>query len=81
MVSLSLQGAVSPTSFPGLFPVELGRREKTLASAGHVPILHPKIQNFRRIHRKINTLKDVYVLAAVRRYIEDIKRKYYIRSE
>ena len=33
----------SPTSFPGLFPFELGRREKTLASAGHVPILHPKI--------------------------------------
>ena len=32
-----------PTSFPGLFPFELGRREKTLASAGHVPILHPKI--------------------------------------
>ena len=31
------------TSFPGLFPFELGRREKTLASAGHVPILHPKI--------------------------------------
>ena len=30
------------TSFPGLFPFELGRREKTLASAGHVPILHPK---------------------------------------
>ena len=33
----------STTSFPGLFPFELGRREKTLASAGHVPNLHPKI--------------------------------------
>ena len=31
------------TSFPGPFSFELGRREKTLASAGHVPILHPKI--------------------------------------
>ena len=28
---------------PRAFPFELGRREKTLASAGHVPILHPKI--------------------------------------
>ena len=31
------------TSFPGLFRFELSGREKTLASAGHVPILHPKI--------------------------------------
>ena len=37
------QPLIGSTSFPGLFPFELGRREKTLASAGHVPILHPKI--------------------------------------
>ena len=35
--------ALWATLFPGLFPFELGRREKTLASVGHVPILHPKI--------------------------------------
>ena len=32
------------TSFPGLFPRKKnGGREKTLASAGHVFILHPEI--------------------------------------
>ena len=31
------------TSFPGLFPWRWERREKTLASAGHVFILHPEI--------------------------------------
>ena len=38
-----LRPASQATSFPGLFSFELGRREKTLASAGHVPILHLKI--------------------------------------
>ena len=38
-----LVNSFSATSFPGLFRFELGRREKALASAGHVPILHPKI--------------------------------------
>ena len=40
---LKVKLLMNGTSFPGLFPFELGRREKTLASAGHVPILHPKI--------------------------------------
>ena len=31
------------TSFQGLFPGLGAGREKALASAGHVPILHPKI--------------------------------------
>ena len=30
-------------SFPGLFPWRWEGREKTLASAGHVSILHPEI--------------------------------------
>ena len=38
-------------------------------------------QNFRLIHRKINTLNGAYVLVAVRRYTEDLKDKYCIRPE
>ena len=33
----------TPTSFPGLFLRKNGGREKALASASHVFILHPKI--------------------------------------
>ena len=35
--------ATEATSFPGLFPWKWEGRKKTLASAGHVSILHPEI--------------------------------------
>ena len=42
-IKIKLNCHLESTSFPGLFPFELGQREKTLAWAGHVLILHPKI--------------------------------------